>query len=144
MTKWGKKYKVLSNILHKYIYENCLYSHLYLQLKNIFTFKKSSTFPNLLIKKPGNWFATVKMWKKHRKEKKIKKRICDFTYKFTLGQFSVPTCANQPLGFSVRRTSTLNGLFQTIKMLMGYTIYQLKHSVLFHLKFENLKLFVNY
>ena len=96
------------------------------------------------MEKPGSWFATVKMWKKHPKEKKIKKKICDFTYKFTLGQFLVPTCANQPLGFSIRRTSTLNGLFQRIKMLMGYTIYQLKHGVLFHLKFENLKLFVNY
>ena len=32
--------------------KNCLYSHL--QLKNTFTFKKSSTFANLLMKKPGN------------------------------------------------------------------------------------------
>ena len=34
--------------------KNCLYSHLHLQLKNIFTFKKSSTFANLVMKKPGN------------------------------------------------------------------------------------------
>ena len=33
---------------------NCLYSHLSLQLKNIFTFKKSSAFANLLMEKPGN------------------------------------------------------------------------------------------
>ena len=33
--------------------KNCLYSHLYLQLKNIFTLKKSSTFANLLMEKPG-------------------------------------------------------------------------------------------
>ena len=73
------------------------------------------------MKKPGNLFATVKMWKKHLKEKKFKKRICIFTQKFTLGKFSVPAWANQPPGFSVRGTSTPNGLFQTIKMLMGYT-----------------------
>ena len=29
------------------------YSHLYLQSKNTFTFKKSSTFANLLMEKPG-------------------------------------------------------------------------------------------
>ena len=42
---------------------------------------------------------------------------------FTLGQFSVPACANQPPGFSVRGTSTPNGLLQAInwlKILMGY------------------------
>ena len=33
--------------------KNCLYLHLYLQLKNIFTLKKSSTFANLLMEKPG-------------------------------------------------------------------------------------------
>ena len=47
--------------------KNGLYSHLYLQLKNISTFKKSSTFANLLMETPGNLFATVKMTKKHPK-----------------------------------------------------------------------------
>ena len=95
------------------------------------------------MKKPGNLFAKVQMWKKHRKVKNFKKRIV--TQKFTLGKFSVPAWANQPPGFSVRGTSTPNGLFQTIKILMGYTkrLHQLKHGVLFHLKFENLELFVN-
>ena len=46
------------------------------------------------MEKPGNLFATVKMWKKHSKEKKFKKRICIFTQKFTLGKFSVPAWAN--------------------------------------------------
>ena len=73
------------------------------------------------MEKPGNLFATAKIRKKHPKEKKIKKRICIFTQKFTLGKFAVPASANQPPGFSVRGTSTPNGLFQTIKMLMGYT-----------------------
>ena len=41
------------NIFHTHIY--------YLQLRNIFAFKKSSTFANLLMEKPGNLFATVKM-----------------------------------------------------------------------------------
>ena len=97
------------------------------------------------MEKPGNLFATVKMWKKHPKEKNFKKRICIFTQKFTLGKFSVPAWANQPPGFSVRGTSTPNGLFETIKILMDYTkrLHQLKHGVLFHLKFENLELFVN-
>ena len=31
--------------------------------------KKSSTFANLLMEKPGDWFAIAKMWKKHPKEK---------------------------------------------------------------------------
>ena len=48
-------------------------------------------------------------------------RICIFTQKFTLGKFSVPAWANQPHRFSVRGTSTPNGLFQTIKILMCYT-----------------------
>ena len=73
------------------------------------------------MEKPGNLFVTVKMWKKHPNEKKFKKRICIFTQKFTLEKFSVPALANQPPGFSIRETSTPNGLFQTIKMLMGYT-----------------------
>ena len=94
---------------------------MYLQLRNIFSFTKSSTFGNLLMEKPGNLFAAVKVRKKHPKEKKIKKRVCIFTQKFTLGKFSVPASANQPPGFSVRGTSTPNGLFQTIKMLLGYT-----------------------
>ena len=34
--------------------KNYLYSHLHLQLKNIFTFKNPSTFANLLMEKPGN------------------------------------------------------------------------------------------
>ena len=98
------------------------------------------------MEKPGNWLATVKIWKKHLKEKKFKKRICIFTLKFPLRQFSVPACANQPPGFSGSGTSTPNGLFQTIKKLMGYIkrLNQLKHGVLYHLKFENLELFVNY
>ena len=66
-----------------------------------------------------------------------------------MGQFPVPVCKNQPPGFSVRETSTPNGLFETInwlKILMGYTKrpHQLKHGTLFHLKFENLELFINY
>ena len=33
---------------------NSLYSNLYLHLKNTFTLKKSLTFANLLMEKPGN------------------------------------------------------------------------------------------
>ena len=39
-----------------------IFTHIYyLQLRNIFAFKKSTTFANLLMEKPGNLFATVKM-----------------------------------------------------------------------------------
>ena len=125
--------------------KNFFDSHLYLQLKNIFTFKKS-TVANLLMEKQGNWSATVKTWKKHPKEKDFKKRICIFTEKFTLGQFSVPAWANKLPGFSLWGMSTPNGLFQTIKILLGYTkrLREKKHGLLSHLKFENLELFVNY
>ena len=40
---------------------NCLYTHLYLYFKNVLTLKKSSTFPNLLMEKPGNRYAIAKM-----------------------------------------------------------------------------------
>ena len=85
------------------------------------------------------------MWKKHPKEKKKEKDV-HLYFKIHFGQFSVPACANQPLGFFVRGTLTPNGLFQTVKILLGYTkrLHQLKCGVLFHLKFENLELFVNY
>ena len=86
--------------------------------------KKSSIFANLLMKKPDNSFAIVKIRKKHLKKKYFKKRICIFTEKFSLGQFSVSACTNQPPGFSVRGKSTANRLFQTIsrlKILIGYT-----------------------
>ena len=65
---------------------------------------------NLLMEKPGNLFATVKMWKKHPKEKKIKKKICILSQKFILGKFSVAAWAKQPPGFTIRGTTTPNGL----------------------------------
>ena len=65
----------------------------------------------------------------------------------TLGKFSVSAGANQPTGFFVNGSLTPNGLFQTInglKQLMGYSkwLHQVEHGVLFHLKIENLELFV--
>ena len=53
---------------------NRLYSHLYLHLKNIFTFKKCSILANLPIEKPGKWCALAKMWKK-KKRPHLKKEI---------------------------------------------------------------------
>ena len=50
---------------------NRLYSYLSLHLKNIFTFKKPSTFANLLMDKPGNWSGLGKIWEKHLKRKEI-------------------------------------------------------------------------
>ena len=50
------KAKFLSNILQKYNKWSVLH------LKNIFILKKFSTFANLLMKKPANWFAIAKKW----------------------------------------------------------------------------------
>ena len=64
------------------------------------------------------------MLEKAPEERDFKKRICIFTKKFKQRQFLLPACVNQPPYFSVRKTSTPNGLFQTInglKILMGYT-----------------------
>ena len=41
--------------------------------------KEFSIFANLLIKKPVNSLAIVKMWKKHLEKKHFKKRICIFS-----------------------------------------------------------------
>ena len=46
-------------------------------------------------------------------EKNFKKRTCIFSLNFTLGQFSVYACANQPPGFSISGTSTQSEIFQT-------------------------------
>ena len=92
------------------------------------------------MEKPGNWFAIEKMWKKHPKKKVLSKESASLR----------SSCSRiQPPSFSVRRTSTPNGFLDTInwlKILMGYTkqLPQLKHGVLFHLKIENLELFVNF
>ena len=54
----GSKNKVLSNILHKYVYmNNRSFTHLYLYWKNLFRIKKSTAFANLLMEKPDNWFS---------------------------------------------------------------------------------------
>ena len=53
---WDNKSEVLSNILQKYNKWSVLH------LKNIFILKKFSTFANLLMKKPANWFAIAKKW----------------------------------------------------------------------------------
>ena len=45
--------------------KNCLWSHLYLQLKNRFTLKKSSTYANLTMGKPGNRFTMINTEKKN-------------------------------------------------------------------------------
>ena len=64
---------------------NHLYSHLYLHFKNTFTLTKSSTFANLLMEKPGNWFAIAKMREKHMKKKKILRKGSASLLKISLG-----------------------------------------------------------
>ena len=66
-------------------------THIYIYNYTIYLYLKNP--PHLLIylmEKPGNLFATVKILKKHPKEKTFKKRIFIFNQKFTLGKFSVP------------------------------------------------------
>ena len=86
--------------------------------------KKSSIFANLLMEKPDNSFAVVKMWKNAWRKNILRKGSAGL--KNSVRQFSVPARPNQPPGLSVRGTSPPN-------------IY-----ILFHLKIENLELFVNY
>ena len=52
-----------------------LYSHLYIHLKNILTLKKSATFANMLMEKPGNWLAVAKNVGKTPEEVNFKKSI---------------------------------------------------------------------
>ena len=50
--KWDNKNEFLSNILRKHLNEQS-FILTYLHLKNIFTLKRSCTFANLLMEKPG-------------------------------------------------------------------------------------------
>ena len=53
--RWGNKNEVLSNIQHKYM-NDLLYPHLYLiYIWKYICIKKSSTFANPMMEKPGNW-----------------------------------------------------------------------------------------
>ena len=97
---------------------NRLYSHLYSYIKNIFALKKPSAFANLLMEKPGNSFAIAEMSQKYLKKKNnLRGKPASLPKALTPGHFLVPASTNQPSGFSVSRTSTLNKLFQTIKNL---------------------------
>ena len=102
--RWRSKNEILSNILDKYIY---IYIYIY-----IYTLKKSSTLASLLMEKPGKWFAIIKIWEKD----------LHLYLRFPSGTvFSFCLCKS---GFSISRTSTPNGLFQTInelKVLIGYS-----------------------
>ena len=64
---------------------NVLYSQLFTFKKDIYI-KKPSTFANLLIEKPGNWFAVAKMRERHLNKKEnlkkgtpswLKTSLCD-------------------------------------------------------------------
>ena len=69
------------------------------------------------MEQPDSSFAIVKNVKKHLKKNILLNILLHLYLKFSLGQFSVPACANQPPGFSVRGKLTPNGLFQTISWL---------------------------
>ena len=55
--------------------------------------KKFSIFANLLMEKPYNAFAIVKLWKTHLK-KKLGKESASLLKNSVFGQLSVPACAN--------------------------------------------------
>ena len=82
------------------------------------------------------------------KNKEIFRKVLKSLFKFDDSGTVFSFCLfKSKIGFSVDGSSTSVGLFQTInglKRLMGYLkrLHQLKHGVFFHLKTENLKLFV--
>ena len=69
--------------------------------------KKSSTFANLLMEKPGNWFAIAKMWEKHLKKEILRNEPSSLLIFYSGTVFSFCLC--RP-GFSLNGTSTPNGL----------------------------------
>ena len=74
----------------------------------IYTLKKSSPFANILMEKPGNWFAIAKMWEKYLNKKEILRKGPASLLSFYSGTvFSF--CLWRP-GLSVSGTSTPNGL----------------------------------
>ena len=86
------------------------------RLKNIFTFKKLISFANLLIEKPGNWFAIAKMWEKCLKKKN----------KLTNGPASLLKISlwNKLNIWFIRGTYVTNAFFQAVnelKRLTGYS-----------------------
>ena len=102
------------------------------------------------MEKSSNWFAVSKKCDNNTGiREKIWETYLPLHLKYDSGTvFSSSACVNQPTSFSVTESSTPNGLFQTInwlKRLMGYSkrLHQLYHGVLFHLKMENLEVFVN-
>ena len=74
----------------------------------VYRLKKSSTFANLLMEKPGNWFAIAKMREKHPQKKDILRKGPASLLRFYSGTvFSFCLC--RP-GLSISGTSTPNGL----------------------------------
>ena len=58
--------------------------------------KKTSTFANLLMEKPGNWFTIVKMWRNTQKKNIFRKRSASLlknllldSFQFLLGQINL-------------------------------------------------------
>ena len=76
------------------------------------------------MEKPGNWFATLKMGKKHPKEKKIRKGFASLLKNSLWDSFQ----------FLLMQINVLVSPTQTIKILMGSTklLHHQKHGVLFH------------
>ena len=73
----------------------------------IYTLIKSSTFADLLMEKPGNWFAIPKMWEKRLKKNEIWRKGPASLLRLYCGTvFSFCLC--KP-GFSISGTSIPNG-----------------------------------
>ena len=88
-----------------YIYIYIIYIYIYIY---IYTLKKSSTFANLLMENPGNWFTIAKMWEKHlKKEEILRKWAAPLLRLYSGTVFSFCFCKSV---FCVSGTSTPNGL----------------------------------
>ena len=101
--------------------KSSLYSQLCLKLKNIFTWKKPSTFANLLMEKLGNWFATVKMWKSTWKKKKLRKGSASLLKSSLWDSLQFLLV---PINFLVKN---INGLHQTTSSTKTWCVVPFKN-----------------
>ena len=123
--------KTKFEVKYIYIYKTVIidYTGNYI-LRFIIRFQKSSTFGNLHVEKPGNWFAIAKnVQRTPEEEKNLSKTACSFTSNVTLRLvFSVSAGENQLPGFSACRISVPNGFCYTNESLLTWCIVPVKRK----------------
>ena len=139
--RWGNKNEVLSNILHKYNEWSFILTFIFnLHLKNIFTLKKSSTFANLLMEKPGIDLLWQKCEKNTRRKKKFQEKNQHLYLKFYSGTvFSFCLCKSTssflrkqnidpkwviPINWWIKK---INELLQTVPLTITWCIVPFKN-----------------